>query len=1001
VKAQSIHILLIASIAGPFALSCSSEAQLQGPRGAALNPPPVITNQPQAMTAPVGAVASFSVAATGDGALTYQWQKDGADLPGRTSATLALAAIQAGDAGAYRCIVTSTSGGATASVSSAAARLTVNQPPVITTQPQSLALATGGSGSLSVTASGSGTLSYSWLKGGAPLAGSTLSVLPLSNVTGLTAGSYVCVVTNTLDGTTTATTSATATVLIDQPLAILSQPQALTTPVGAAATFSVVAVGAGALGYQWQKDGVDLSGRTSATLALAAVQADDAGAYACVVTSTSNGATTSMSSAPARLTVNQPPAITAQPQPLTIAAAGSGSLSITVTGSGALSYQWTKGGAPLPGATRSVLSLSNVTGLDAGSYACVVTNTLDGTTAAATSATATVSINQPPAMLSQPAGLTVVAGSGATFSVTASGSGVLGYQWQKGGSDLSGRTAPDLTLSAVQGSDAGSYRVRVTNTLGGTTTSTLSDTAALAVNVAPIFSTQPQGTVVSAGATATFSALATGNGSISYQWQRGGTSLAGQTASSLSIPNAQDADAASYRVVASNTLGGTVTSSTSNAASLTIDHAPVITALVASTTTAKVGDAIALTVTASDPDSQPLSYAWSAQPAGCGTFSASATASTTLTAVSQGTCLATVTVTAAGRSASRSVAITVLGSGSTAPPAMPRVAYTYAVMSANGSTSGSATISGLGQAVVIWSLAGDTGPGDGNVQDGYDERLSDPSMGGTIGNASRNVPVDYVIEASANGGASWTPVVTMTGNTYIVRAHLVDLTGFNRVRMRLTSAPLRGAGGLGTDFAVHDARSGHADWWLFLGDSITTNVFNVHDSTKYGANIHARQPARWPVAHEGGISQGRIADFLWTGWRGSDGRPLLARWLDDFPGQYVSLGIGTNDINGGLDTINTMDANFRTLVNLVVAAGKTPVLPTLRWNSVGGANMPTWHARLTAILAANPGAVRGPDLYTRSLAQGSAGLLDGVHANAAGVALSQEDWALWAIANVY
>jgi lysophospholipase L1-like esterase len=222
--------------------------------------------------------------------------------------------------------------------------------------------------------------------------------------------------------------------------------------------------------------------------------------------------------------------------------------------------------------------------------------------------------------------------------------------------------------------------------------------------------------------------------------------------------------------------------------------------------------------------------------------------------------------------------------------------------------------------------------------------------------------------------------------------------------MRLTSAPRHPAGTFGTDFAVHDARNGHDDWWLFLGDSITTNVFNVHDSLKYGDNIHERQSGRWPVAHEGGISQGYIANLLWTGWQGSDGRPLLARWLDDFPGRYVSLGIGTNDINGNPSAtqVNQMDTNFRQLVALVLAAGKTPVVPTLRWNSVGGSYMPAWHARLAAIVADHPGAVAGPDVYTRSLAQGSDGLrLDGVHANAAGAALTQEDWALWAIGAIY
>ncbi len=457
--------------------------------------------------------------------------------------------------------------------------------------------------------------------------------------------------------------------------------------------------------------------------------------------------------------------------------------------------------------------------------------------------------------------------------------------------------------------------------------------------------------------------------------------------------------AISFVVAAS--LAGSLGVSCSSSPPPPVTQPPEITALSASSTTANVGDAIFLGVTASDPLSRPLSYAWAAQPPWCGTFSTTTAASTTLTTAAAGTCTVTATVTAGGQPATRSVAITVVATGQSVPAAMPRVTHSYTVMSADGATTPAAAISGLGAAVVIWSRGGDTGPGDGNAQDGYDARLSDTALGGLIDNTAANTPFDYVVEASSNGGGAWTTLVNVTGNTYLVRAHLVDLTGYTSVRMRLTSAPRRSAQYYGTDFSVHDARAGHDDWWLFLGDSITTNVFSVHDSMKFGTNIHARLASRFPVAHEGGISQGRIADLLWTGWQGSDGRPLLARWLDDFPGMYVSIGIGTNDINGGLSTIDTMDANFRRLVDLVLAAGKVPVVPTLRWNSVGGADMPIWHARLAAIVAAKPGTLAGPDLYTRSLAQGAAGLSDGVHANAAGVALTQDDWATWAAGTFY
>jgi hypothetical protein len=270
-----------------------------------------------------------------------------------------------------------------------------------------------------------------------------------------------------------------------------------------------------------------------------------------------------------------------------------------------------------------------------------------------------------------------------------------------------------------------------------------------------------------------------------------------------------------------------------------------------------------------------------------------------------------------------------------------------------------------------------------------------------------NVPTSYVIEASASGGSSWTPLVTVTGNTYLVRGHAVDLTGYTSVRLRLTAAPFRGgAAYLGTDFAVHDARNGRSDWWLALGDSLTTNVWNVADSIKFGSRVHARD-ARWfPVADEGGVSGGYIADFLGTGWAGNpDGRTIFQQWMADFPGRYVILAIGQNDCNAGT-SIDTMEAGFRRLLDLTVAAGKIPVVPTLRWTYANGAatvaNIQAWNARLVTIRASYPTCLTGPDVYTRAAAQGLAGLIaDQTHLNQAGATLTQEDWTSWAMGAAY
>src|SRR5207245_5356787 len=105
---------------------------------------------------------------------------------------------------------------------------------------------------------------------------------------------------------------------------------------------------------------------------------------------------------------------------------------------------------------------------------------------------------------SQPGNQTVTAGQTATYTVVATGTAPLGYQWQKNGANISGATAASYTTPATTTSDSGSaFRVVVTNTAGTVT----SASATLAVNpapVAPAITTQPVNQTVTAGQTATF-----------------------------------------------------------------------------------------------------------------------------------------------------------------------------------------------------------------------------------------------------------------------------------------------------------------------------------------------------------------------------------------------------------------------------------------------------------------------------------------------------------------
>src|SRR5262249_13538522 len=154
-------------------------------------------------------------------------------------------------------------------------------------------------------------------------------------------------------------------------------------------------------------------------------------------------------------------------------------------------------------------------------------------------------------------------GSNAAFSVTATGSGQLFYQWQKNGTNLSnggqvsGADTPNLTLSQLQTNDACGHTVLVSNDYGAVT----SAVATLTVfGPAPDVG-QPTNQVILAGSNVTFSVAAVGTAPLSFFWYSSETILtnggriSGATNSILTISNVQTNDAGLYKVIVTNLYG--------------------------------------------------------------------------------------------------------------------------------------------------------------------------------------------------------------------------------------------------------------------------------------------------------------------------------------------------------------------------------------------------------------------------------------------------------------
>lgn len=268
------------------------------------------------------------------------------------------------------------------------------------------------------------------------------------------------------------------------------------------------------------------------------------------------------------------PAISAQPVAQAVLEGGRATFSVTATGNGVLSYQWKKDGVDLAGQVAAALAFDPVALTHAGDYSVVVTDTLNGSRASVTSAAARLTVNPvavTPAITVQPVAQTALEGAKATFGVTATGNGTLGYQWKKDGTDLIGRTAATLTLDPVVLSDAGSYTVVVTNALNGTQASVTSSAAVLTVNPVttsgPVITTQPGSLIATAPDGASFSVAATGTGTLRYQWRKNGVDIAGATQATCAVPATDLQEiSAQYSVVVTDDAGST----TSGNATLTV-----------------------------------------------------------------------------------------------------------------------------------------------------------------------------------------------------------------------------------------------------------------------------------------------------------------------------------------------------------------------------------------------------------------------------------------------
>jgi hypothetical protein len=502
---------------------------------------PTITVQPNPTPqyVAVGSPASISVTATNpgnSGALSYQWLKNGVQIPGATSSTLSFPTTALSDTASYTAYADN-DGGARVS---AAAALTVLTPPTITQQPTNVTVQCTSSADFYVTATGDAPLSYQWYVGASPIGGATTSNLHLAVVTLADNGKMYSVVVTNLVGTNTSA-SATLTV-VDTVPPVVTCPSDIVAQCaggGAVVTFSASVT-----------DTCDSSPTTNCVPASGSTFPLGPTSVTCTGQDHSGNSASCMFNVTVVDTI--PPVINCSTN-ITLCGTNGTAVSYTVTASDACDAHPTLSCVPASGSAFNLGTTTvNCTAYDASlnTNMCSFTVTVNGVT----TATALASLTNCP-------------GTSASFSTTGSGAGSLTYSWTSNGVAVAGATTSSFTVSPVTASAGGTYCVIVT---GGC--NSVTNCATLTVVAPPSISSQPGACITSVGNGTRFSVVATDANTtvypLTYQWQTNGVDIAdgpnvtGSTTASITFSNVTlAANGLQFRVKVTDCAGTTTSSS--------------------------------------------------------------------------------------------------------------------------------------------------------------------------------------------------------------------------------------------------------------------------------------------------------------------------------------------------------------------------------------------------------------------------------------------------------
>ncbi len=261
---------------------------------------------------------------------------------------------------------------------------------------------------------------------------------------------------------------------------------------------------------------------------------------------------------------------------------------------------------------------------------------------------------------------------------------------------------------------------------------------------------------------------------------------------------------------------------------------------------------------------------------------------------------------------------------------------------------------------------------------------------GQYGGSSNGMPTDYTIEVNAAEGGDypadgWVVVETVKENTLHSRQHVVDMSDYNWIRLNVTGVDGKTSGSLNINMDIHNVSNGITDSWIFFGDSITAGGMMNCYGTGYAELVNQIDSTYFPIQENGGIG----------GIMSTDGKNNIDRWLETFPGKYVSIAYGTNDSWGNQTGAEKYYENTVYMIEAVLAADMIPVLPKIPYATEAGVNtyLDDYNAMIDKIYEEYPEVVKGPDFDAMFRENPELLSGDGVHPSSEGYAAMRELWA--------